>query len=118
MTGGSTGVTGTGATVATLVGGDVGLHQHLLGEQAVALGALDQIGRLRGVIESERALHEGRAGKCDVLQLVAGSSLTSFFLVNPAPSPYFSGGGSLMAIFLKKALKQPAIPTITITKVL
>jgi hypothetical protein len=41
-----------------------------------------------------------------------------FFAVEGALSPCFLGGGRVMAIFFKKALKQPANPTITITKVL
>jgi len=41
-----------------------------------------------------------------------------FFAVGRRLSLCFLGGGVVMANFFQKALKQPAIPTITITKVL
>jgi hypothetical protein len=41
-----------------------------------------------------------------------------FYLVGVVQAFVFVGGGSVMAFFFKKALKQPAIATITITKVL
>ena len=44
--------------------------------------------------------------------------MASFFRGGRALSPCFLGGGRVMANFFQKALKQPANPTITITKVL
>jgi len=41
-----------------------------------------------------------------------------FFAVGGRLSLCFLGGGVVMANFFQKALKQPANPTITITKVL
>jgi hypothetical protein len=39
-------------------------------------------------------------------------------VVEGPPSPCFARGGRVMANIFEKALKQPAKPTITITKVL